>query len=123
MAGPVKHCLVVDESRIIRRVVCNVLEDMRFYAEETAEPAAALEACRTQMPDVVLVSIAKSGAIDFVRALRRNASGKKPVIIASMIEHDADQISHALSAGADGYVLKPFDRACLTENFAPLGSA
>ncbi|HWA31661.1 MAG TPA: response regulator [Rhizomicrobium sp.] len=118
-----KHCLVVDESRAIRQVVCNVLEDMKFYAEETAEASAALEACRVQMPDVVLVSIAKPGAIDFVRALRRDKSVKQPVIIASMIEHDADQICSAVGAGIDAYVLKPFDRACLTENFAPLGSA
>lgn len=118
-----KHCLVVDESRAIRRVVCNILEDMQFYAEETADSASALEACRVQMPDVVLVSIAKPGAIDFVRALRRDKSAKQPVIIASMIEHDFGRISNALGAGADAYMLKPFDRADLTENFAPLGQA
>jgi two-component system, chemotaxis family, chemotaxis protein CheY len=119
----VKHCLVVDESRVIRQVVCNVLGDMKFYAEETGEAATALEACRVQMPDVVLVSVTKPGAIDFVRALRRDKSAKQPIIIASMIEHDVDQISNALGAGANAYVLKPFDRACLEENFAPLGSA
>lgn len=118
-----KHCLVVDESRVIRQIVCNVLEDMKFYAEETGETAAALEACRTQMPDVVLISATKQGAMDFMRALRRNKSVKQPVIIVSMIEHDAEQISCALAAGADNYVLKPFDRNCLMENFAPLGSA
>jgi two-component system chemotaxis response regulator CheY len=116
-----KHCLVVDDSRVIRKVVCQILEEMKFYAEEAAESASALEACRVQMPDVVLVNLGSSGGIEFVRALRRNQGAKQPVVIGSMIEHDVTQIGDALSAGADEYVLKPFDRECLKTKFAEMG--
>lgn len=116
-----KHCLVVDESPVIRKVVCHLLAEMKFYAEEAAENATALETCRVQMPDVVLANLGKSGGLEFVRALRRDRAHKQPVIIASMIEHDADHIGQALAAGANEYVLKPFDRDGLKEKFAAAG--
>jgi two-component system, chemotaxis family, chemotaxis protein CheY len=117
----VKHCLVVDESRVIRKVVCHILEEMKFYAEEAAGSMPALETCRMQMPDVVLVNLANSGSIDLVRALRREKAQKQPIIIATMTEHDAGQIAEAVSAGADEYALKPFDRDFLKEKFAQIG--
>ncbi|MGN6516259.1 MAG: response regulator [Rhizomicrobium sp.] len=116
-----KHCLVVDESRIIRQVVCHLLEDMKFYAEEADESATALQTCLVQMPDVVIANLGKSGGVEFVRAIRRERTDKQPVIIASMIEHDLDQISEALAAGANEYVLKPFDRDDLKEKFTAVG--
>lgn len=116
-----KHCLVVDESRIIRQVVCHLLEDMKFYAEEADEGTTALQACQVQMPDVVIANLGKGGGVEFVRALRRDRTKKQPVIIASMIEHDVDQISEVLAAGANEYVLKPFDRDGLKEKFTAAG--
>jgi len=117
----VKHCLVVDESRVIRKVVCHLLTEMKFYAEEASESMSALESCRVQMPDVVLVNLANAGGIELVRALRRGRTEKQPVIIATMTEHDIGNITAALSAGADDYVLKPFDHASLKEKFARTG--
>jgi two-component system chemotaxis response regulator CheY len=117
----VKHCLVVDESRVIRKVVCHLLEEMKFYAEEAAESMSALDACRVQMPDVVLVNLANAGGMELVRAIRRGRTQKQPVIIATMTEHDVGHITEALAAGADEYVLKPFDRDSLKQKFAVTG--
>jgi two-component system chemotaxis response regulator CheY len=117
----VKHCLIVDESRVIRKVVCHLLEEMKFYAEEAAESMSALDACRVQMPDVVLVNLANAGGIELVRAIRRGRTQKQPVIIATMTEHDVDHIAEVLVAGADDYVLKPFDRDSLKEKFRLTG--
>lgn len=116
-----KHCLVVDESRVIRKVVSGLLEDMKFYAEEAAESRSALDACRTQMPDLVLVNLANAGGIELVRALRRTDGAKQPVIIGTVTEHDVGNIVEAIRAGADEYVQKPFGRECLTQAFAHSG--
>lgn len=116
-----KHCLVVDDSRVIRKVVCHLLEEMKFYAEEASESMSALESCRVQMPDVVLVNLGNVGGMELVRALRRGRTEKQPVIIATMTEHDVDNITAALSAGADEFVLKPFDRDSLKEKFVRTG--
>lgn len=116
-----KHCLVVDESRVIRKVVCHLLEEMKFYTEEAAESRSALDACRTQMPDVVLVNLGNAGGIELVRALRRGRTQKQPVIIVTMTEHNVGQITEAVEAGADEYVLKPFDRESLKQTFSHAG--
>jgi two-component system chemotaxis response regulator CheY len=94
---------------------------MKFYAEEAEESTSALAACRTQMPDVVLVNLGNPGGLELVRALRRTKSEKQPVIIGTMTEHDVGHISEALSAGANQYVLKPFDRDSLKEKFVETG--
>lgn len=116
-----KHCLVVDESRVIRNVVCHLLGEMKFYAEEAVESRSALDACRAQMPDAVLVNLANVGGMELVRTLRRGDTGKQPVIIVTMTEHDADNIAQAVHAGADEYMLKPFDRDGLKQAFAHVG--
>lgn len=115
-----KHCLVVDDSRVIRQVACQILEEMKFYAEEAAESSSALEACRVQMPDVVLVNMGSHSGIEFLRALRRNPGAKQPIVIGSMIEHDVAQISEMLSAGANEYLLKPFDRDSFKSKFTEM---
>ena len=116
-----KHCLFVDDSRVMRGVACQILADMKFYAEEAVEGPAALNACRAQMPDVVLVNIVNSGGLDFVRALRRGKAEKQPIVIGTLVEHDVNYITEALSAGADEYLLKPLDRHSLTSKFAEIG--
>ncbi len=46
-----KNCLVVDDSRVIRKVACRILEDLHFHVDEarTASPrsAPAARACRS----------------------------------------------------------------------------
>ena len=83
--------------------------------------ARALEACRAQMPDVVLVNLGNAGGLELVRAIRRGRTQKQPVIIATMTEHDVGHISEALNAGADEYVLKPLDGDVLKEKFTQTG--
>ena len=50
-----KRCLIVDDSRVIRKVARRILEDMRFEIEEAADGLEALQACRRQMPNAILL--------------------------------------------------------------------
>ncbi|KAK0338676.1 hypothetical protein LTR94_037594, partial [Friedmanniomyces endolithicus] len=50
-----RTCLIVDDSRIIRKVARRILEDLAFEVQEAADGAEALEACVAAMPDVVLL--------------------------------------------------------------------
>ena len=50
-----KTCLVVDDSRVIRKVARRVLEDIGFYIAEASDGLEALAWCRTEMPDAVLL--------------------------------------------------------------------
>ncbi len=116
-----KHCLVIDNSRVIRTIACQILEGMKFYAEEAADDASALESCRMQMPDAILLDLSNAGRVEFLRTLRKGHGEKQPVVVFSTIEHDVQQIREALSAGADEYVMKSFDREALETTFAHAG--
>ena len=50
-----KRCLIVDDSRVIRRVAGRIVEDLGFKVEEAADGAKALDASKVNMPDVVLL--------------------------------------------------------------------
>jgi two-component system chemotaxis response regulator CheY len=95
---------------------------MQIFAEEAEESTAALEVCRTQMPDAVLIDMADAGCIDLVRALRRDKTGKQPQIVFTTTENDVIQITEALNAGADAYFFKPFDREAVRSNFSRLAA-
>jgi two-component system chemotaxis response regulator CheY len=115
-----KHCLVVGDNNVIRKVACQILGEMRISTEEAEENTLALEACRIQMPDAVLIDLANAGSLELVRALRRDKSGKQPQIVFTTTENDVNQIAEALNAGADAYFFKPFDREAVRSQFAPL---
>ncbi len=118
-----KHCLVVDDSRVIRKVACRILATMSFETEEAADGAAALRACRLKMPDVILLDwqMPNMSGIEFLRALRAESGGTKPVVVFCTTENDVTHITEALSAGADEYIMKPFDRSIVEEKFAEVG--
>ena len=50
-----KHCLVVDDSAVIRKVARRILEGLSFRISEAEDGEQALAACRADMPDAVLL--------------------------------------------------------------------
>lgn len=48
-----KHCLVVDDSRVIRTVARRILEELRYSVEEAEDGMTGLRACREKMPDLI----------------------------------------------------------------------
>jgi two-component system chemotaxis response regulator CheY len=119
-----KTCLVIDDSRVIRKVARRILERMGFTCGEAADGAAALAACRKAMPDAVLLdwSMPVMNGIDFLKALRREPGGDRPVVIFCTTENDMAHITEALRHGADEYVMKPFDEDILESKFADAGA-
>ncbi|MBU6299391.1 MAG: response regulator [Alphaproteobacteria bacterium] len=118
-----KHCLVVDDSRVIRKVACRILEELSFATEEAEDGEAALQACRRRMPDVILLDwhMPNMNGIAFLRALRGERQGRNPVVVFCTTENDVAHITEALSAGADEYIMKPFDRSILEAKLSEVG--
>ena len=50
-----KSCLVVDDSRVIRKVARRILEDMKFEISEAGDGLEALQSVRRAMPDAILL--------------------------------------------------------------------
>ena len=110
-----KHCLVVDDSSVIRKVARRILEDMRFHTSEAEDGLQALARCRTAIPDVILLdwNMPVMDGFEFLSELRREDGGEKVKVIFCTTENDVAQIARAMRAGADEYVMKPFDRDIL----------
>jgi two-component system, chemotaxis family, chemotaxis protein CheY len=118
-----KHCLVVDDSRVIRKVACRILEDLSFVTEEAEDGAAALRQCRLRMPDVILLDwhMPNMSGIEFLRVLRGEQIGRHPIVVFCTTENDVAHITEALGAGADEYIMKPFDRSIVEAKLSEVG--
>jgi two-component system chemotaxis response regulator CheY len=120
-----RHCLVVDDSPLVRKVAGFLLEDLEFAVAEASSTAEALEHCRKRMPDVIMLDadLPENAAIEFITALRAEPAGTKPVIVLCVVERDMRQITEAGAAGANTYLLKPFDARTVRDKFVKIGLA
>ena len=118
-----KMCLVVDDSRVVRKVARRILESLEFEIAEAGDGAEALAFCRTAMPDAVLLDWAMPvmDGLEFVSALRREPEGAQPVVIFCAAENDPARIATALESGADEYIMKPFDGDIIACKFGQAG--
>jgi two-component system chemotaxis response regulator CheY len=107
----VKSCLVVDDSRVIRKVACALLEDLEFRTEEAQDAETALEACMHKMPDLILLACTEPAmsCVEFLHKLRKHSGGMWPVVLFSTTENDVPHISEAMGSGANDFIMKPFD--------------
>ena len=110
-----KTCLVVDDSKVIRKVARHILETLHFSVEEAADGQEALNACTAAAPDVVLLdwNMPVMSGMEFLRALGETELPSRPKVVFCTTENDMAHIRAALEAGADEYVMKPFDRETL----------
>jgi len=117
------HCLVVDDSSVIRKVARCILEEMSFEISEAENGQEALDRCRQSMPDAVLLdwNMPVMDGLDFLEALRSESGGDRPKVIFCTTENDADHILRAINAGANEYIMKPFDRDIIEAKFQEVG--
>jgi len=83
----------------------------------------ALDVCMRSMPDLVLLDwhLPVMDGLDFLQKLRQMDGGKQPKVVFCASEADVAQIARALRAGADEYLLKPFDRATVETKLHEVG--
>lgn len=110
-----KSCLIVDDSRVIRRVSRHILESLGFAVDEAENGQEGLEYCLRGMPDVVLLdwNMPVMTGIEFIIQLRQQPGGDMPKVVFCTTENDVAHIREAISAGADEYIMKPFDHETL----------
>ena len=114
-----KRCLVADDSSVIRKVARRILEALDFEIAEAEDGEQALDLCRSRMPDAVLLdwNMPKMDGYDFLRSLRRLPGGDRPKVVFCTTENDVAQIARALHAGANEYIMKPFDKEIVEAKF------
>jgi two-component system, chemotaxis family, chemotaxis protein CheY len=118
-----KTCLVVDDSSVIRKVARRILEGLDFQIVEAENGEEAIENCRNQLPDAILLdwNMPKMDGYDFLRVLRRLPGGDRPKVVFCTTENDVAHIARALHAGANEYIMKPFDKDIVEAKFQEVG--
>jgi two-component system chemotaxis response regulator CheY len=118
-----KTCLVVDDSSVIRKVARRILEGLDFKISEAEDGQQALEQCRSALPDAVLLdwNMPKMDGYEFLRNLRRLPDGDRPKVVFCTTENDVAHIARALHAGANEYIMKPFDKEIVEAQFQEVG--
>jgi len=118
-----KSCLIVDDSKVIRMVAKKILQDLEFETVEAADGQLAIEACMVNMPDAVLLdwNMPVMSGIEFLRELRAAPGGDRPVVVFCTTENDIEHIQVAIEAGANEYIMKPFDSEIIQAKFTQVG--
>jgi two-component system chemotaxis response regulator CheY len=120
-----KLCLIVDDSAVIRKVARHFIENMDYEILEADSAQAALDKCKLEMPDVIMLDwhLPTMGAMEFLAALKNLQATKRPFILYCTTENDPAMISRAFSAGANDYIMKPFNGDTLVSKFNEIANA
>lgn len=123
MSQPETTCLVVDDSAVIRKVARRIIEEIGYAVSEAEDGDSALELCAKAMPDFILLdwNMPNKDGYAFLQELRRTEAGRRPKVVFCTTENDVGAIARALRAGADEYIMKPFDRDILTAKLEQVG--
>ena len=99
-----KHCLVVDDSSVIRKVARRILEGHEMKISEAENGQSALALCKQAMPDGILLdwNMPIMDGFEFLAELRSLPGGDAPKVVFCTTENDVAHITRAMR-------LSPFD--------------
>ncbi len=118
-----RNCLVVDDSRVVRKVARRILEANGFTVAEAGDGQQALDACRASLPGFVLLdwNMPVMDGITFLRVLRGEFGPANPPVVFCTTENDMAHIEMAIASGAQEYIMKPFDEEILMGKLGQAG--
>lgn len=119
------RALVIDDSRPIRRIESEILKELGFLTTEATNGREGLERLEAgPLPDVVLVdwNMPEMDGLTFIKTVRADPRYTGLVILMVTTETETDQMLRALSAGADEYLMKPFQKDGLVDKLRLLGA-
>jgi two-component system chemotaxis response regulator CheY len=125
--GPGDHAmraLVVDDSRAMRSILDSILDEVGFEVVQAADAEEAERILREDRRfDLVLVdwNLPVMSGLELVRALRVRSELDAVRLMMVTTETGLARVREALEAGADAYIMKPFDKDMLLEKLQLLG--
>jgi two-component system chemotaxis response regulator CheY len=99
------------------------LEGLDFQIVEAEDGEKALEICKRELPDAILLdwNMPVMDGFEFLGNLRRLPGGDQPKVVFCTTENGIDHITRALDAGANEYIMKPFDKDIVAAKFQEVG--
>jgi two-component system chemotaxis response regulator CheY len=119
------RCLIIDDSSVVRKVACQILQSLGYTTAEAESGADGVGLCSVLMPDLIFLDWAMPGTpkLETIKAIRAMQGERRPYIVYVVTDHDTMDIARALTAGADSYMMKPFDRAMIVEKLDEITAA
>jgi two-component system, chemotaxis family, chemotaxis protein CheY len=117
------RALIVDDSRFVRGYLRGLLEGRGIECEEAADGQAGIDRLHGDFPfDLALLdwNMPVMNGLEMLEQLRAEGFSSIKVLMVTT-EAENDFIMRALEAGADEYLMKPFDDQSLAEKLAMLG--
>lgn len=112
-----KRLMIADGSDIVRKVGKKILSELGYQVTEAASGREALSRCERELPDVMIVDAGMSDALDLISNVRALPEGKAVKIYYCVVEAELKVMMAGKRAGANDFLLKPFDREILTKTF------
>jgi two-component system, chemotaxis family, chemotaxis protein CheY len=118
-----KTCLIVDDSKIVRKVVRRIVEVFGFNILEAENGREAVDHVRANVVDVIILdwNMPVMDGMECMKEIRADATLVQPKIIFCTTENEFSKIQQAIMNGADEYVMKPFDEAIIAGKLRQLG--
>lgn len=118
-----KTCLIVDDSRVIRKVSSKIARSMGYVPIEAQDGIEALARCKRAMPQLILTDwdMPEMDGLEFVTQLRAIPTPYRPTVVFCTSKSTAADVNKGIKAGADDYITKPFDEAGLRAKLERLG--
>ncbi|MEX0306536.1 MAG: PP2C family protein-serine/threonine phosphatase [Ruegeria sp.] len=109
--GAIRRVLVVDDSRLQRRILVASLKKWGFEVLEADSGEAAIELCATDPPDLVLSDwvMPGMGGLEFCHAFRNLDSEQYSYFILLTSKSEKQEVARGLDAGADDFLIKPLE--------------
>jgi len=117
------RAFIVDDSRFVRSFLRGLLEDKGIECAEASDGQAGMDQLNSGLPfDLVLIdwNMPVMNGLEMLKRLRTEGFDSLRVMMVTT-EAENDFILRALDAGADEYLMKPFDNEALSEKLAMLG--
>ncbi len=118
-----KQILIVDDSMVIRKAARRILAAMELEISEAGDGKEALDHCALSMPDGILLdwNMPVMDGLEFLQELRKLPGGLKPKVVFCTTENNVSHIARAIQAGANEYIMKPFDKEIVQSKFEEIG--
>lgn len=116
------NVLIVDDSKIVRRVLTNTIK--RFFKEpeykelniyEAEDGIIAMDVMKKEKVDIILLdwNMPNMNGEEVVEAVRANKEWNKTRIIMATTEGSKESVLKMIKKGANGYMVKPFQEEAI----------
>ena len=117
-----KHILVIDDSKVIRKAIRGLLEQRGYQVDEAEDGSVALDHVTHRPYDAVLcdIDMPVMDGLTFVSTLRGMSTRQPPIVMCST-HTSYEKIQDAIERGANEFIMKPFDADIIEDKLAACG--